>query len=77
MVIFHKCFTLISVAECDPLPEIDNGVMTLRGGNAYGNKARFKCNDGFVLGGSAERLCRSDKKWSGKVAFCTSMILDY
>ena len=63
-------YIFLNVAnDCGPLSVPMNGTLT---GNltTYPNKATFSCDEGFILRGSAIRMCQPDKRWSGTVTFC-------
>ncbi|XP_015755016.1 PREDICTED: sushi, von Willebrand factor type A, EGF and pentraxin domain-containing protein 1-like isoform X3 [Acropora digitifera] len=55
--------------DCGPLQIPSNGTLT---GNltTYPNKVIFTCNEGFILYGSSQRYCQSDRSWSGNETFC-------
>ncbi|XP_067016811.1 sushi, von Willebrand factor type A, EGF and pentraxin domain-containing protein 1-like isoform X5 [Acropora muricata] len=60
---------LCKANDCGPLQIPSNGTLT---GNltTYPNKVIFTCNEGFILYGSSQRYCQSDRRWSGNETFC-------
>ncbi|XP_015755011.1 PREDICTED: sushi, von Willebrand factor type A, EGF and pentraxin domain-containing protein 1-like isoform X2 [Acropora digitifera] len=60
---------LCKANDCGPLQIPSNGTLT---GNltTYPNKVIFTCNEGFILYGSSQRYCQSDRSWSGNETFC-------
>ncbi|XP_070845519.1 sushi domain-containing protein 2-like [Chaetodon trifascialis] len=57
------------VITCGWLQPPNNGK---KEGTRYlqGAKVRLSCNDGYILKGSAERVCQEDGKWSGEDTSC-------
>ena len=55
---------------CIELEPIENGYF--EGQNRYKERVTYHCNDGFQIRGNSERICRSDKKWSGTAPTCVS-----
>jgi len=55
--------------DCGSLPGLLNGAYV---GNltTYPNKIRSNCNEGFLLRGSAERFCQTNRTWSGTQTIC-------
>ena len=64
--------------QCDDISSPANGEMMScssgRVGVGYeGNTCGFKCNTGYELTGSSERICRSNGNWSGSPVSCIIM----
>ncbi|KAM9821157.1 LOW QUALITY PROTEIN: sushi domain-containing protein 2-like [Neosynchiropus ocellatus] len=61
---------LAPVAACGWLSPPTNGKKL---GTTYvqGAKVTFSCNDGYTLGGAAERVCLMSGQWSGEETSCT------
>ncbi|KAK7933417.1 hypothetical protein WMY93_004313 [Mugilogobius chulae] len=57
------------VASCGWLPTPKNG---RKNGTHYleGDTLSFACDQGFVLYGSAERMCLKDETWTGEQPYC-------
>ncbi len=58
--------------SCGFLQSPENGRLILLDGTSVGSVARYECNPGFVLSGSAARSCESDGNWSGVEPICES-----
>ncbi|CAK8674344.1 unnamed protein product [Clavelina lepadiformis] len=61
-------------APCDDLDTFSNG--TIEGDRTYGDTVYYTCNDGFILKGTRNRTCRSDKKWTGAAPTCLEIECD-
>ena len=42
----------------------------------YGSQARYKCNHGFGMQGTAARTCMGDRRWSGSMPTCQAISCD-
>ena len=49
---------------------IENGFVCYNG-TVAGSLATYRCNEGYMLTGTEERLCGSDGRWSGDMSSCT------
>ncbi|XP_068694975.1 sushi, von Willebrand factor type A, EGF and pentraxin domain-containing protein 1-like isoform X1 [Montipora foliosa] len=58
--------------DCGPLPKLLNGSYA-DGLTTYPNKATFSCDEGFLLRGSAERVCQANATWSGTQTKCDAI----
>lgn len=58
-----------SKESCPALTAPSNGVK-MGNGYLFGDRVIFDCNRGFRLHGSKERLCQSNRQWSGQQARC-------
>ncbi len=67
-------------AQCLPLPEIANGMISYLPDNTsdydVGTTAIYLCDDGFFLSGDITRDCQSDGIFSGMEPVC-SMICEW
>ena len=64
----HLIFTVV---DCGSLEALPNGSITLDNGRTTFNScAVYKCNEGFHLNGSANRMCKSNGQWSGSEPIC-------
>jgi sulfatase modifying factor 1 len=55
---------------CPDLSDPDNGTVAWDSPIEGGTSATYRCNLGYVIGGSDTRFCRSDGTWSGSVPSC-------
>jgi len=55
--------------NCAELPKIENGDYFPKSAK-FNTKIVYKCNPGYYLFGSRERLCQGDEDWSGLPAEC-------
>ena len=61
------------VVSCG-LPDVPgNGSVNTSTGNV-GDVARYSCDTGYTLNGTAERTCQADGQWNGSVPKCESEI---
>ncbi len=62
-------------AQCPPLPEIANGMISYLPDNTpdydVGTTANYICEDGFTLSGDVTRDCQSDGTFSGMEPVCS------
>ena len=60
---------ILSDTHC---PILGSPVSGRKYGSSYnkGDIVKFKCNRGFVLKGSAVRVCRENRTWNGTEIFC-------
>ena len=54
--------------SCDQLVNPSNG----RVDTSAGDVARYSCDTGYTLNGTAERTCQANGEWSGSVPTCES-----
>ncbi len=68
---------ILPTAQCPPLPEIANGVISYFPDNIpdydVGTTATYMCEDGFSLSGDVTRDCQSDRTFSGMEPICSSI----
>lgn len=57
------------VRTCEELPNPDNGAVAYDS-RSVGSVARYTCNAGFSIPGSASRSCQSNGEWSGREFTC-------
>ena len=65
-----KSFSFIVVITCEQLSNPVNGQVAVSGANVPGSIARYSCNQGFRLDGSATRVCSNDGRYSGVAPVC-------
>ena len=73
MFFFYTCIYFSVAVECPAVRAPLNGRI-LGSGNAFGTLLEFECTDGFMLYGSVERRCQSNKTWSGEIVTCDRKI---
>ncbi|XP_064649036.1 sushi, von Willebrand factor type A, EGF and pentraxin domain-containing protein 1-like isoform X2 [Lineus longissimus] len=56
--------------RCKPLDEIENGRIEVLPFNRLGAKAKYVCDEGYMMMGSGERQCQGDGLWSGEAPTC-------
>lgn len=59
----------MSVVDCGFPPKPKNG-RYIGNKTTFQSSLRFECDEGYDLVGFKERMCTSDKKWSGKDVIC-------
>lgn len=71
---FHdNCTTpFASSKECPPLQAPRNGIL-ITSSRAAGGKAIFRCNEGYIIDGSEERICYPGNIWGGEQPVCRRM----
>ena len=57
------CIIIIIAPDCGPLTPPANGDVDTSSGTTAGSVALYSCNEGFVLTGTADRVCGSDGRW--------------
>nr|ACQ91095.1 complement factor B-like protein [Ruditapes decussatus] len=66
------CLNLdFTLSKCPKLRPPNNGHVSTEG-RKVGNKATFRCDEGFVLDGSTTRTCREGRRWDGIMPVCKS-----
>ncbi|XP_048586831.1 sushi, von Willebrand factor type A, EGF and pentraxin domain-containing protein 1-like isoform X3 [Nematostella vectensis] len=66
---WNGTLTSCKAVDCGNLTAPTNGSVTIPRTD-YPNKARLKCNEGFLMKGSSLRECQANRKWSGTQTFC-------
>jgi hypothetical protein len=61
------------VVDCGILYPPFNGSVDISNGTTYNKTAFYRCNDGYILSGAAERLCAVDGAWTEAPPTCLSM----
>ena len=61
--------------SCGQPDSPSNGQVNTSAGTSSGDVARYSCNTGYTLNGTAERTCQANREWSGSVPTCESEIL--
>lgn len=71
---FHdNCTTpFTSSKECPPLQAPRNGIL-ITSSRAVDGKAIFRCDDGYIIDGSEERICYPGNIWGGEQPICRRM----
>ncbi|XP_078664120.1 complement receptor type 1-like [Branchiostoma floridae x Branchiostoma belcheri] len=64
-------FPTCTIAQCPELMAPIEG--TMKGCNSYQDEARFACNQGYNLDGSATLTCQADETWSHSAPVCTAV----
>ena len=69
---YWMCLHLIFAGvDCGSLEPPPNGSITLDNDRTtFNSSAVYKCNEGFHLNGSANRMCKSNGQWSGSEPIC-------
>ena len=62
------------VVSCGQPDAPGNGRVNTSTGNV-GDVARYSCDSGYTLSGTAERTCQADGQWSGRVSTCKGEIM--
>ncbi|XP_035665048.1 sushi, von Willebrand factor type A, EGF and pentraxin domain-containing protein 1-like, partial [Branchiostoma floridae] len=57
--------------QCPALTPPTNGAVSPPGATSFPNIARFTCNTGYVLTGTATASCQADGSWSNAVPTCS------
>lgn len=57
--------------RCAVLTDPANGIVKF-GSTSVGSTAAYACDKGYILEGSAVRVCQQDGAWSGQEPVCTS-----
>ena len=65
--------TTLTVIDCGDLDDPIYGQVQLDG-TTEGSKARYSCDDGFILRGDRVRKCQNNGKWSGQEPICESKL---
>ncbi|KAH3844755.1 uncharacterized protein LOC127870731 [Dreissena polymorpha] len=64
--------TNITIADCGPLTDPENGRVNLTSGTLHDSIAMYTCNEGFQITVATSRLCQSNGNWSGSAPTCVS-----
>ena len=74
-LIICSCSFILPAAQCPPLPEIANGMISYLPDNTsdydVGTMAIYVCEDGFTLSRDETRDCQSDGTFSGMEPVCS------
>ncbi len=64
-------YVLITVVDCGPLDNPDNGEVTTSS-TTYGSVATYTCTSGYILTPSdgGVRVCGADGQWTGVAPTC-------
>ena len=57
---------------CGEPDALHNGRVGTSAGTSFGDVARYSCDTGYTLNGTAERTCQANREWSGSVPTCES-----
>ena len=63
------------IISCGQLDSPSNGHVDISAGTSFGDVARYSCDTGYTLNGTAERTCQANRQWSGSVPTCESETL--
>lgn len=74
MIVYNVCVNLVAVILCKDLLSPDNG-RVLYTNTSVASIARYTCDQGYSLSGSASRVCRFNGQWSGIEPTCSKNIL--
>ena len=71
---FDDIFILLLASSCckPTIPEHSKFYSDNR--YSYGDKVYTQCNEGYVTGGTALRVCQTNGQWSGSQTTCTSKV---
>ena len=61
---------------CSLLDDPNNGSVNTSRRITVGNVARYSCDKGYMVNGTADRTCQADGQWSGSMPTCESEILE-
>ena len=65
-------YVLYVEVSCGQPDAPHNGSVDASAGTSFGDVARYSCDTGYMLIGTAERTCQADGRWSGSVPTCKS-----
>ena len=71
LAIYIENFYAASTNGCEDLLSPLNGYREIEG-SGIGSIATYRCQNGFVLVGKAQRFCTRGRRWSGSVPTCRS-----
>ena len=72
-VLGHILWLIAAGVSCGQLGDpIINGHVDTSAGTSFGDVARYSCDTGYTLNGTAERTCQANGEWSGSVPTCES-----
>ena len=66
-------FLLFVAVDCGPLPVPTNGSSS-GDSTVFPNAIQFSCDPGFILSGSASRMCQTNGTWSGFSTECSGKL---
>lgn len=66
-------FLLFVAVDCGPLPVPTNGSSS-GDSTVFPNAIQFSCDPGFILSGSASRMCQTNGTWSGFSTECSGRL---
>lgn len=70
------CPILYTVVKCPQLMDPEHGTVVLPEAVSFKSVAKYTCDNGYMLNGTAERTCQANQQWSGSERTCESEILD-
>ena len=78
-VCIYTCTYVIFSVEvsCDQPGIPSNGRVDTSAGTSFGDVARYSCNTGYTLNGTAERICQANREWNGSVPACERELAPY
>lgn len=69
-------FFPLTAISCERLNNPDNGIVIVNG-NTNGAVATYRCNPGFQLVGSEQRICQEDRTYNGVTPFCRGIFTEH
>ena len=71
----HLCFSISmhAAVDCLTLNDPPNGMVDLTEGTELGAAASYVCNIGFMLEGTAQRVCDENGMWTNSEPTCEGM----
>ena len=78
-VYIYTCTYVIFSVEvsCGQLVDPSNGRVNTSAGTSFGDVARYSCDTGYTLNGTAERTCLAKREWNGSVPTCERELAPY
>lgn len=64
------------VVDCGILYPPFNGSVDISNGTTHNNTALYRCNDGYILSGAAERVCAAEGAWTEDPPNCLAMTVN-
>ena len=74
IIVTDICSSVIGVS-CGTPDIPSNGSVDTSTGTSFGDVARYSCDTGYTLSGTAEITCQVDGQWSGRVPACKGEIM--
>ena len=71
--ILSQNFCLLTVKDCGPLSDPDNGIVDTSFGTTFGSRAAYTCDTGYKLFGSPLRTCGAFGLWTPTQPHCDCM----